>query len=40
MDHDHRVLGGVEDDQTLVGSVQSVPSGFIPPVQGAQLQGE
>ena len=33
-------FGGVQDDQTSVGSVESVPGGFIPLVQGARLPGE
>ena len=30
----------MQDDQASVGSVESVPGGFIPPVQGAGLLGE
>ena len=37
MDHDLYLLG---DDQASVGSVESVPGGFIPPVQGAGLHAE
>ena len=40
MDRDQQLLGGVQDDQTSVGSVESIPGGFIPPAQGAGLQGE
>ena len=37
MDGDQCLLG---DDQASVGSVESVPGGFIPPVQGAGLHVE
>ena len=37
MDRDQYLLG---DDQASVGSVESVPGGFIPPVQGAGLHAE
>ena len=40
MNHDQHVLGGVQDDTASVGSVESVPHGFIPPVRGAELYGE
>ena len=40
MDRDQQIVGGVQDDQISVGSVESVPGGFIPPVQGAGLPGE
>ena len=37
MDQDQQLIG---DDQISVGSVESVPGGFIPPVQGAGLHAE
>ena len=40
MDHNQQIIGGVYDDATSVGSVESVLGGFIPPVQGVGLQGE
>ena len=40
MDRDQQIVGGVQDDQASMGSVESVPSGFISPVQGARLLGE
>ena len=30
MDHDQQLFGGLHDDTTSVGSVESVPGGFIP----------
>ena len=40
MDRNQQIIGGVYDDAASVGSVESVPGGSIPPVQGAGLQGE
>ena len=40
MDRNQQTIGGVYDDTASVGSVESVPGGLIPPVQGAGLQGE
>ena len=40
MDRNQQIIGGVYDDAASVGSVESVPGGFIPPVQGAGLPGE
>ena len=37
MDRDQYLLG---DDQASIGSVESVPGGSIPPVQGAGLHAE
>ena len=40
MDRNQQIIGDMYDDAASVGSVESVPGGFIPPVQGAGLQGE
>lgn len=38
MEHDQRIIGVLQDDQTLVGSVESIHGNPMPPMQSAREQ--